>query len=67
MFAALKNNTIVRIVSEHSVNNTYTVMQDVTEKYDEDIAIIISQDDVLEVDTNLRVLWRRVSLNGSKD
>lgn len=41
-------------------------MQDVTEKYDEDKAIIISQDDVLEVDTNLRVLWRRVSLNGSK-
>lgn len=66
MFAALKNNTIVRIVGEHSVNNTYTVMQDVTEKYDEDKAIIISQDDVLEIDTNLRVLWRRVSLNGSK-
>lgn len=63
MFAALKNNTIVRIVSEHSLNNTYTVMEDVTEKYDENKAKIISQDDVLEIDSNIAMLYRRVSLD----
>lgn len=57
--ALLKDNSIVRIVGERSLDYTYTIVRDITQPLNSENSEIISQDDVVEIDSNTNYLRLR--------
>lgn len=56
-FALLKDeDKIVRIVSERSLDDTYTIMENYLEKYDPELAKVIPQNAVEVIDSNTNLL-----------
>lgn len=56
-FALLKDeDKIVRIVGERCLDDTYTIMENYLEKYDPELAKVIPQNAVEELDSNTNLL-----------